>query len=210
MKFGDLVQMTSSLTCFDVGFVMAGQNPAQVRLQLSRWVSDRKLIRLHKGLYTLAEPYRKSPFEPFVAANKLKTPSYVSLQSALAFYGMIPEFVPQVTSVTTVRPGTVQTPLGPFDFRHIHKKYFYGYDRIELSAGQSASVARPEKALLDLFYLTPRSDSKAFIEQLRLQNVEIVNRSILRELAETAASPKLERAVRLIEAQFDLSEGRLL
>ena len=207
MKFEDLLNKTADLSCFTVSFLAAGQNPAQVRLQISRWVKDGRLIRLHKGLYVLAEPYRKINPEKFCIANTLKSPSYVSLQSALGFYGMIPEYVPEVTSVTTVRPQTIQTPLGRFDFRHINKKMFWGYKKTKLSDGQSAFLACPEKALLDLIYLTAGGDSPDFIEQLRLQNFERLNKNILRQFAEKSGYPKLIRTCRHIERIINEGEG---
>jgi predicted transcriptional regulator of viral defense system len=207
MKFEDLLKKVSFLPCFTVGFLTAGRVPARVRLQISRWVRDGRLIRLRKGLYCLAEPYRKINPEKFCIANVLKSPSYVSLQSALGFYGIIPEFVPQVTSVTTVRPQTIETPLGRFDFRHISKKMFWGYKKTELSEGQSAFVARPEKALLDLVYLTGPGDSLDFLEELRLQNFEKLDKRILRNFTERTGRPKLLRACRLIENIIDRGEG---
>jgi len=59
MKFVNLLEKVSDLPVFTVRFLAAGENLAQIRLQINRWVKDGKIIRLHKGLYTLAEPYRK-------------------------------------------------------------------------------------------------------------------------------------------------------
>ena len=148
MKFVNLLEKVSVLPVFTVRFLAAGENLAQIRLQINRWVKDGRIIRLHKGLYTLAEPYRKVAPEPFSIANNLKQASYVSLHSALSWYAMIPEFVPAVTSITTGRPQTIETPLGRFEFRHVSKKYFWGYQQAELKFGQTAFIAHPEKALL--------------------------------------------------------------
>ena len=207
MKFVSLLEKVSVLPVFTVRFLAAGENLAQIRLQINRWVKDGKIIRLHKGLYTLAEPYRKVTSEPFCIANSLKQASYVSLHSALSWYAMIPEFVPAVTSITTGRPQTIETPLGRFEFRHVSKKYFWGYQQVELKFGQTAFIACPEKALLDLIYLTVGGDEIAFIEELRLQNFEQINRMVLREFVERFQSPKLNRALDNIERILDQSEG---
>ena len=53
--------------------------------------------------------------------------SYVSLQAALAYYGLIPEYVPVVTSVTTARPGRWETPLGVYEFCHVKTDLLFGY-----------------------------------------------------------------------------------
>ena len=207
MKFVDLLEKVSDLPVFTVRFLAAGGNLAQIRLQINRWVKDGKIIRLHKGLYTLAEPYRKVAPEPFCIANSLKQASYVSLHSALSWYAMIPEFVPAVTSITAGRPQTIETPLGRFEFRHVSKKYFWGYQQVELKFGQTAFIARPEKALLDLIYLTPGGDEIEFIEELRLQNFEQIDRAVLREFVERFQSPKLNRALDDIERILEQSEG---
>ena len=131
----------------------------------------------------------------------------MSLQSALARYGLIPEFVPVITSVTTGRPRLIETPMGRFDFRHINKSFFWGYQRIELTAGQTAFIARPEKAMLDLVYLTAGGDKEDFIKGLRVQNIEQIDKAVLREFSERSQSPKLKRAFQNIERIIDRGQG---
>ena len=155
----------------------------------------------------MAEPYRKIKSEPFYIANNLKSASYVSLQSALAWYGMIPEFVAEITSVTTGRPQTFETPMGRFSFRHINKSFFWGYQRVELTTGQKVFIARPEKALLDLVYLTPGGDKEEFIEELRLQNFEQIDKTMLGEFVEKTRGLKLRSAVNNIETIINRGEG---
>lgn len=207
MKFVDLLEKVSDLPVFTVSLLSAGRNPAQIRLQINRWVKDGKIIKLHKGLYTLAEPYRKIIPEPFCIANSLKRVSYVSVYSALSWYGMIPEFVPVVTSITAGRPQTIETPLGMFEFRHISNKYFWGYRQVELKFRQIAFIALPEKALLDLIYLTPGGSEKEFIEELRLQNFEQIKRPVLCDYVKKFKSPKLNRALKKIIEILDEGEG---
>lgn len=197
----------SGLGVFTAGFAAAGEDLAQVRVQISRWVKNGKVVRLHKGLYTLAQPYRKVEPEPFCVANSLKKASCVSLQSALAWYGMIPEYVPTVTSVTTGRGQAMETPVGRFMYRHIERKYFWGYQRREQEGGQSAFVATAEKALLDLVYLTPAGDEMEYLKELRLQNFEQVSRERLRDFARRFGSPKMRRAAENIERILDEGEG---
>lgn len=207
MKFERLLKKVSDLSCFTTRFLSAGEDLNKVRLQLSRWVKDGRLIKLHKGVYTLAEPYRKITPESFVIANTLKSPSYVSLQSALAWHGLIPESVPMTSSITTVRTKVIETPLGLFEYRHIKKSLFWGYKKFEISNKQKAFVAKPEKALLDLIYLTPGGDSLDFIESLRLQNFEKISLNLLRDFAGKPNSPKLKRATSNIKKIIDKGEG---
>ena len=152
MKWENLLLKVADEPVFRTGFLAANEGSlGELRLQLSRWVKAGKLIQLTKGLYTLAEPYRKVTPHPFVLANAIKKASYVSLQSALGYYGMIPEHVPTVTSVTTQRPEGVETLLGQFAFRHIKKSWFHSYQQIDFGSGQMAFIATPEKALLDKY-----------------------------------------------------------
>ena len=104
MDFARLVELTADLHCFSPGILAAGEDVTLVRVQLSRWVQSGRVIRIKKGWYTLNEPYRRIRLDTTVIASTIKAGSYVSLQSALAFHGMIPEYVAQTTCVTTGRP----------------------------------------------------------------------------------------------------------
>ena len=211
MKWEELLRQVAGEPVFHAGFLAgSGESLPVLRLQLSRWVGAGKLIKLAKGLYTLAEPYGKLTPHPFVLANAMKKASYVSLQSALAYFGMIPEHVPTVTSVTTQRPARVETPLGRFLFRHVKKSWFTGYTQVDLGSSQKAFVATPQKALLDLVYLTPGADNYEFLAELRLQNLTRLDRDALVKLARTSKSPKLQRAARLIERLMDEEGGQKL
>jgi hypothetical protein len=124
----------------------------------------------------------------------------------LEYYGLIPEHVPSITSVTTGRPEKLTTFLGNYIFKHIKRSMFSGYQVLDLGDGQSAFIARPEKALLDLLYLTPGSDNASYLQELRLENVESLDFKILIELAERSKSRKLCRAVRWIAANLKESK----
>ncbi|MFO7914231.1 MAG: hypothetical protein R6U43_00880 [Candidatus Krumholzibacteriales bacterium] len=205
-----MLNKVSDLPFFTTGFLAADEKLAKIRLQLSRWVKDGRVIKIHKGLYTLARPYRKVDPEPFVIANALKSPSYVSLQSALSWHGLIPEFVPVTTSVTTARPQVIETPLGRFEYRHVKTSMFCGYRKINLSGRQDAFMANAEKAILDLVYLTPGGDSPEFLRELRLQNMDVIDLNNLFKLAGNTGSPKLERAAANISNIVSEGDGRKL
>lgn len=200
MDFEELLEIVGDAPLFETGLLLAGAvDPANVRRQLSRWTAAGKLYQLRRGLYTLAPPYQKVVPHPFLVANHLVKPSYVSLQAALAYYGLIPEYVVEVTSVTTGRPEVYETPLGRCAFHHIKASRFYGYRLMDLGDQQQAFVASPEKALLDQVYLQPGGDEIAYLRGLRLQtqvlqNLERLDLDVLQRLAARAESPKLERA----------------
>jgi len=201
MNFREVQEIVGREPVFETGLLLAGDvDPASVRRQLSRLTASGRLIQLRKGLYALAPPYHKVKTHPFLVANHLVRGSYVSLQSALAYHGLIPEHVPVVTSVTTLRPGLRETPLGDFQYHHIKPEYFYGYDMIEVEEKQTALVANSEKALLDLVYLQPGSDSREYLDELRLQNLERLDLEELGRLAESSGRPKLRRAAAIVGA----------
>jgi predicted transcriptional regulator of viral defense system len=202
MEFKRLLEIVGDEPVFGTGLLLAGNVDADiVRQQLSRWVKAGCLYQLRRGLYTLAPPFQKVKPHPFLLANHLRHSSYVSLQSALAFYDLIPEYVPLVTSVTTARPAHWDTPVGSYLFRHVKLELFFGYQRIEVSPGQWAFVARPEKALLDLIHLQPGGDSPQYLQELRLQNLDRLNQDRLVEMAARAGSPKLQRAAEAVIEQ---------
>ncbi len=204
MKFGQLIELVANEPVFSSSLLLAGkQNSYAVRLQLSRWVSAGKIIKLKRGLYALAEPWRKTVPHPFLTSNRLWPGSYVSLQAALAWHGTIPEYVPVVTSVGCGRPNVITTPLGSFKHNFIHEKLRFGYDKIEVAPSQFAFVAVPEKALLDLVFLTPGADTQAYIEELRLQNHAAFHLDLLHDFAARSGKPKLQRAAAIIKTLFE-------
>jgi predicted transcriptional regulator of viral defense system len=199
MEFTRLLEIVAEEPMFETGLLLAGSvDLGDVRKQLSRWTKSGQLYQLRRGLYALAPPFQKVKPHPFLIANRMARGSYVSCQSALAFHGLIPEYTPVTTSVTTTRPARWDTPLGSFDFRHIKTELFFGYRLLELGNSQQAFLAMPEKALLDLIYMHPGGDSPDYLRELRLQNLEQLDLDELRHQAERAGSAKLRRAVTFI------------
>jgi predicted transcriptional regulator of viral defense system len=197
MKWQDLLSLLGHITLFESSMLLAGKDsPAEVRRQISRWVASGRLSQLRRGLYALAQPHARERPDPLVVASRLHRPAYVSLQSALAFHGVIPEAVPVVTSVTTGRPRRFRTPLGEFVYRHVHPGLFWGYREVELGPGQSAYVAFPEKALLDLLHLTPGPTRRRFLAELRFSSGQL-DPARLEQFARRTRKPKLIRAASL-------------
>lgn len=198
MDFNALLKLIGEEPVFDSSLLLAGNvDPKLIRLQLTRWVKSRRIYQLRRGLYSIAPPYQKTQPHPFLVANHLQRASYVSLQSALAYYGLIPETVNRTTSVSTGRPEQLKTPLGIFEFRHLKVNLLFGYEMVDLG-GQKALAATPEKALLDLIYLQPGGESTTYLQELRLQNTGRLDIKQLHKQAEKFGSQKLLRAVETI------------
>lgn len=210
MEFTELLKIVQDEPVFETGLLLSGNtNPREIHRQLSRWRQAGKIYQLRRGLYCLAPPFQKIYPHPFLVANRLRPGSYVSLQSALAYFGMIPEYVPVTTSITTSRPAQWDTPVGVFDFRHIQVDFFDGYRFVDLGENQRAFIATPEKALLDLVYLEPGGDTHDYLTELRLNNLEQLDWQLLERLARKIEKPKLTRAMTVIrelaeeEAEFE-------
>lgn len=196
MEFSELVEIIQDEPVFATGLLLAGNaNPREIRRQLSRWKQAGKIYQLRRGLYCLAPPFQKVKPHPFLVANRMIPASYVSLQSALAYYGMIPEHAPVTTSVTTTRPAHWDTPLGIFEFRRIQVEFFDGYRLVDVGEKQRAFVATPEKALLDLVYLESGGDSFDYLVELRLSNLNRLDWQLIEHLAWKIEKPKLLRAI---------------
>jgi predicted transcriptional regulator of viral defense system len=110
----------------------------------------------------------------FYCANTIYTPSYVSLESALSFYGFIPEGVFQITSCTTLKTNTFETPAGNFDYRNLKPSLFFGYN-LKPWNGHHYAIAGPEKTVIDYLYLHAEMNGADDFESLRWNAIEIKN-----------------------------------
>jgi len=126
---------------------------ARPRDKISDLRSKGIILRVKKGLYVFGDRARHTPYSTEVLANLIYGPSYISLDYALQHYGLIPERVEGVTSVTTGRSRKFSTPVGLFIYRMIPLRAFQvGMDRIEIGDGRAFLMATPEKALADKIY----------------------------------------------------------
>ena len=117
MEFPERLELVADEPVFETSLLLAGAvDPNYARQQLSRWTKAGKLYQLRRGLYVLAPPFQRVKPHPFLVANRMVPGSYVSLQSALSYHGLIPEYV-ALTSVGIMRPTRWDTPLlGPTSF----------------------------------------------------------------------------------------------
>ena len=126
---------------------------ARPRDKITDLLRKGSIIRIKKGLYIFGDEYRHRPFSREILANLIYGPSYISLDYALQHYGLIPERVEAVTSVTTGRSRRFATPVGLFTYRTNPLDAFrVGMDRIEMDDGRAFLMATPAKALADKLY----------------------------------------------------------
>ena len=199
MKWQEFVDKVGGLLVIETEILRAGVVDSRaLKVQISRWVNSGKLIQLKRGLYLLSSAYRKSEPDEFYIASILKKPSYISMEKALEFHGLIPEAVPVFTSVTTKRPGRLGTKAGVFDYRHIKPELFWGYESVT-TGKRTFFIASAEKALLDFFYFKGVHFKRGYLEEMRLQNTEGINFNRLIEYAEKFHKPGILRAAKKIK-----------
>jgi len=131
-----------------------------LKQQISYWRKRGWIRTLKKGLYEIKYPKRKMLSDLFIA-NKLYEPSYVSLETALSYYSLIPEVAMGVTSVTTKPTREFRNHYGFFSYRTVVGRAYLGYGLIDFQ-GQKVKIAEPEKALLDYIYLNKSLDGLRF------------------------------------------------
>ncbi|MCB9233738.1 MAG: hypothetical protein H6581_18930 [Bacteroidia bacterium] len=150
--------------------------------KISELIKSHALIALRRGLYVAGPDLDLPVPEPFLIANHLRGPSYVSLESALSYWNMIPERTYEISSVTIKTSKGYQTQLGRFSYKQLATPYYsYGIKNIRHSPKQTMLIASPEKALCDKVVLTPginlrsiRQTREILLEDLRLDR-EILN-----------------------------------
>lgn len=156
------------------------------RNNLTRWCRKGLLVKLRNEYYAFPE-YRQVPGFSRYVANRIYNPSYISLHSALSFYGMIPEEVVQLTSVTTLKTARFENDFGSFHYQNVKESLYFGYDIKMLPDGRGVLMATPEKALLDLLYLNPFYTTEQDMEELRLDEDYLANELDAGRLADYAS-----------------------
>ena|SRR3989344_5588773 len=135
------------------------------RRRFSEWQKKGYLTKVRKGYYTFAD---KDITEEllFLFANVIYAPSYVSFETALSFYGFIPEGTYEITSATTREKTSFRSPVGRFSYGEMHRRMFFGYE-LQNVRSRSYKIASPEKALLDYLYMHPNIRDENDFEGMR-------------------------------------------
>ena len=165
------------------------------------------LLQVRRGLYVAGPRITSTRPDSFILANNISGPSYVSLESALSYYGLIPEKVYEITSATTRTSRTFQTPLGIYSYIRIPLPYYsYGIKSIPIDGQQRALIASPEKALIDKIITTAGVNFRSRTSVLTyMENDLRIDMDMLRKLdlstmeSWISTSPKRESLNMLIE-----------
>jgi predicted transcriptional regulator of viral defense system len=141
------------------------------RRRLSEWQKKGYIQKILKGHYIFTD---KTVDENMLyrIANKIYKPSYVSFESAMSHYHLIPESIYVITSASTRRTYRFETPLARFSYRALKPPLFFGYSLLP----GSIKIAFMEKAILDYFYLNPTVRTADDFSSMRLNREEVLNR----------------------------------
>lgn len=205
MNFIEFKTQMADLLCFNLHQIYAFQ-PDFDRHNLVRWKKKGYLVALRNGFYTFPDFLGKPDYAYFFA-NKMYHPSYVSLHTALAFYGIIPEAVVQITSVSSLKTAYFQNPFGEFSYKKVKSSLMFGYDLKPMDKRRNLLIATPEKAILDLLYLYPFYDNKQEITELRFDEdfmQDDLNVARLNEFTDKFGSKALRKKIDLLLKIYDL------
>ena len=171
MRFEDLYRLLLEERYYvfsleDLCTIWPAVKRSSMKQYLSRWNASGWIVRLRKGIYELAFPSTYSLSDMYVA-NRIYSPSYVSLETALSHYNLIPEVSMAVTSVTSKPTRKFKNLHGLFTYHTVRPKAYRGY-RIEVHGGFDVLVAEPEKALVDYLHFARRDGREFSLEEDRL------------------------------------------
>lgn len=182
---------------------------SNVNAKISYMVKKGELVRLKKGVYTFGQEYQKEPVDLITAANILYTPSYVSYEYALSYYGLIPERVYEITSATLHNKKSFDTPIGRFTYKPIPlQAYAMGIDWLYDSSNGGKLIATPEKALCDkirsdrgIGKLSLEKLTEYLVHDLRIEweEVLLLDGVLISQIAQAYRSYNLTNLTKLIK-----------
>lgn len=163
------------------------------------WEKNGRVIKLRSKRYIFSD-FKPENFDLYLIANKIYFPSYISLELALNHYGIIPEAVIRVTSISTNKTLSVATKIGIFDYKSVDKKLFFGY-QIVTSGDVSYKIATLEKALIDYCYFNSNITSPVDFASLRF-NIDVLKDNLhikeLNRMTHQIGSQALDNRVNLL------------
>ena len=165
MKFLELKNELNDFLIFSLNEIRV-IDPNFHRRRLNEWQDKGYIKKVIRGYYIFSD-LQLSEEILFKIANRIYLPSYVSLESALSYYHLIPESVYGITSISTRRTYHFKTSIGEFTYRSVKPQLFFGYYLMGYKE-QHLKMASIEKALLDYFYLHPDIETEQDFDSLRI------------------------------------------
>ena len=169
LKLFSLTDIRKAFPSFDSRRLVEWQSKGYIKKVINRW-------------YIFADVSAEERLLLWTS-NRIYHPSYISMETALSYYGLIPETVYTTTAVGTLKTKSFDTPLGAFSYRHLKPALFFGYRLLDWK-GFPIKMAEPEKVILDYFYLNPQLNQKEDWQGLRLHQATLHERINLPRLEE--------------------------
>ncbi len=163
-------------TIKDLKILLNAYSDQYLRLKLNRWKKKGYIVSLKKSLYSFSD----AVIDEFEIASHLIFPSYISLESALSHYSIIPDISGRVTSVTTKNTRYFKIHTVQYHYHHIKTNLFTDYHNLR----DTIFIASPEKAILDFFYFKKPSKDHQFFERLNLEILKNFNTWKMQQMAE--------------------------
>jgi len=202
VNYHDFHKQWRELGCFSIQQVYTWK-PDFNRTNINYWIKKGYLVKLRNGWYAFSECLSMPDFVQYIA-NRIYRPSYISVHTALSHYGMIPEAVMKITSVTTLKTAEFINDFGCYTYQTVKPEMMFGYEPKPMNDGRTILFATPEKALLDLLYLYPFYDTVEDMTELRLDEDfmhEDFNKDVFLNYAAQLKSPRLNSRINnLLEA----------
>jgi hypothetical protein len=180
--------------------------------KIHQLINEGVLQAIKKGLYVAgpAVDATRKP-EPFLLANHILGPSYVSVETALAYHGFIPERVYEIASMTTKAPRKFRTSLGTFTYTKLALPYYsFGIQSEKLADDQYAMVASPGKAIFDkvittsgLLFRSKKSATEFLLENMRMDEA-LLKQLNVREMSTWVKKSQKQNSLSMI---IDSIEG---
>ena len=136
------------------------------------WQKKGYIKKVRNGYY-IWEDFQDEIMNWWSISHKCYKPSYISLQSALSFYGFIPEGVFSITAISTAKTFSFELSTLKFNYRHVKDQLFWGYEVFKASNGLPYCMATPEKAILDILYLNESMSTFVDFDEMRFNKDEI-------------------------------------
>ncbi len=169
MKFIDFKQHFESFKVFSTQDILKWDSDFDTR-RLVEWQHKNYVRKIINRWYLFADASLDENFL-YLIANRIYSPSYISFESALAYYRLIPEGVYTITAATSLKTHQFTTSFGSFQYRHLRSELMFGYRLININ-GQRYKLAEPEKLILDYLYLNTNLQSAHDFKSLRINQAD--------------------------------------
>lgn len=196
MRYIELRESLKDFTVFSLSDIKGIDNSFH-RRRLNEWQEKGYIRKIIKGYYVFSD-LELNENVLFEIANRIYTPSYVSLEMALSHYHLVPESVYGITSICTRRTYRFETPIAQFIYRTVKSSLFFGYELVKYE-NKVFKIASIEKAILDYFYLNPDVKTDSDFESLRIDRdmfFEQVNEKKLNQFLVIFAQKALTKRIR--------------